>query len=75
MEISELKKNSNQNLKLIGWTEKQKREKSQCTWMHKINKPKFGGFKRSLKYQSQKRAMPKNVQTTPQLDSFHMLAR
>ena len=43
--------------------------------MHKINKPKLGGFKRSLKYQSQKRAMPKNVQTTPQLDSFHMLAR
>ena len=26
-------------------------------------------------FQSQRKAMPKNVQTTPQLHSFHMLAR
>ena len=32
-------------------------------------------WKRSIFIQSQRKAMPKNVQTTVQLDSFHMLAR
>ena len=31
--------------------------------------------KGQFSFQSQKRTMPKNVQTTTQLDSFHMLAR
>ena len=33
------------------------------------------GLKRSVFIQPQRRAMPKNVQTTPQLHSFHTLAR
>ena len=32
-------------------------------------------WKRSVSFQSQKSAMPKNAQTTTQLHSFHMLAR
>ena len=32
-------------------------------------------WKRSFSSQSQRRAMPKNVQTITQLHSFHMLAR
>ena len=32
-------------------------------------------WKRSVALQSQRRAMPKNVQTTVQLHSFHMLIR
>ena len=32
-------------------------------------------WKRSVFTQSQRRAMPKNVHTTPQLHSFHMLAK
>ena len=31
-------------------------------------------WKRAVSFQSQRRAMPTNVQTTAQLDSFHMLA-
>ena len=44
--------------------------------------PKFGKVssghrtrKSQFSFQSQRRAMPKNVQTTAQLHSFHMLAR
>ena len=33
------------------------------------------GLEHQFLFQSQKRAMPKNVQTTMQLHSFHMLAR
>ena len=43
---------------------------------------KFGKFssghrteKGQFSFQSQRKAMPKNVQTTTQLHSFHMLAR
>ena len=32
-------------------------------------------WKRLFSFQSQRKAMPKNVQTTEQLHSFHMLAR
>ena len=32
-------------------------------------------WKRSVSFQSQKRAVPKNVQTTAQLHSFYMLAK
>ena len=32
-------------------------------------------WKRSVSFQSQRRAVPKNVQTTAQLHSFHMLAK
>ena len=32
-------------------------------------------WKRSVSFQSQKKAMPKNVQTTAQLHSSHMLAK
>jgi len=32
-------------------------------------------WKRQFSFQSQRRAMPENVQTTAQLHSFHMLAR
>ena len=35
----------------------------------------YGYGKGQFSFQSQKRAMPKNVQTTAQLHSFHMLAR
>ena len=31
--------------------------------------------KGQFSFQSQRKAMPKNVQTTTQLDSFHMLAK
>ena len=34
-----------------------------------------GTGKGQFSFQSQRRAMPKNVQTTAQLHSFHMLAR
>ena len=33
------------------------------------------GLEKMLSFSSQRRAMPKNVQTTPQLCSFHMIAR
>ena len=33
------------------------------------------GWKRSVSFQSQKKAMPKDVQTTTQLHSSHMLAK
>ena len=33
------------------------------------------GLEKVFSFQSQKRTMPKNVQTTVQLHSFHMLAR
>ena len=36
-----------------------------------LNMPAKGQFS----FQSQRRAVPKNVQTTTQLHSFHMLAR
>ena len=32
-------------------------------------------WKRSISFQSQRKAMPKNAQTTPQLHSFYMLAK
>ena len=50
--------------------------------LHTIYQRKFGKFSgghRTVKcqysFQSQRRAMPKNVQTITQLHSFHMLAR
>ena len=33
------------------------------------------GLEKMLSFSSQRRAMPKNVQTTPQLCSLHMIAR
>ena len=46
-----------------------------CTPQYASKFGKLRSGKAQFSFQSQRRAMPKNVQTTVQLHSFHMLAR